>query len=368
MIRQDVTSYCRPAVLTLVEYVAGKTVEEVQRELGIDDIVKLASNENPWGPSPRVVEAIARALPRLATYPDKSFHDLKQALAEANGVEVDSICVGHGTEAIIQLIPQLYLNPGDEVMVADVTYCRYEEASKLMDGCIVRVPLSAMRHDVDAMAAAVTERTRLVWICNPNNPTGTFVERERVAAFLEDLPPYVAVVFDQAYLEYVDDPRCADALDFLKAGHDNVIVLRTFSKAYGLAGLRLGYAIAAPPVRRLLDTIKEPFNLNRLSIVAGPVALADAAWMRECVNQTRRGREFLTRGLTCLGLQVVPSQTNFVLFDAGQDADSLSERFLRRGVIVRSASGWGLGSWIRVSVGTQDQNERFLAALAAEMP
>lgn len=367
MIVHDVSTICRPAVLTLEEYVAGKSAEEVKRELRLDDIVKLASNENPWGPSPRVLEAIQRALPRLAAYPDQSFHDLKQSLAEANGVAAEAICVGHGSETIIQLIPQLYVKPGDEVVVADVTYCRYEEASKLMDACVVRVPLSGMRHDLDAMRDAVGEKTRIVWICNPNNPTGTFVERECVAAFLKDLPPDVAVVFDQAYFEFVDDDRYADALDFLKAGHENVIVLRTFSKAYGLAGLRLGYAIAAPRVRRLLDTIKEPFNLNRLSVVAGPAALADDGWMQYCVDETRRGRGHLTRELTRLGLDVVPSQTNFVLFDTGRDADALFERLLRRGVIVRPASGWGLGTWMRVSVGTGAQNERFLAALAAEI-
>jgi histidinol-phosphate aminotransferase len=367
VIRQDVPSCCRPAVLTLVEYIAGMTVEEVQRELHLSDIVKLSSNENPWGPSPHVLEAITRALPKLATYPEKSFYDLKQALAHANGVECECICVGHGSEAIIQLIPQLYVSPGDEVVVADVTFGRYEEASKLMEGCIVPVPLAGQRYDLDAMAAAVTERTKLVWICNPNNPTGTFVGRRRLAAFLEDLPPAVAVVIDQAYFEFADDPDYPDGLEFLRAGFDNVIVLRTFSKAYGLAGLRLGYGIAAPPVRRLLDTIKEPFNLNRLSVVAGPVALADAAWMRYCVEETRKGRAFLTRGLMDLGLEVVPSQTNFVLFDAGQDADALFQRLLRRGVIVRPGSGWGLCTWIRVSVGTQEQNERFLSAIAAEL-
>ena len=367
MTGNDVAAGCRPAVLTLVEYVAGKTVEEVRRELHIDDVVKLSSNENAWGPSPRVLEAIAGMLPRLGTYPERSFHELKEAIADANGVTADTVCVGHGSETIIQLIPQLCVRPGDEVVVADVTFGRYEEASKLMDGRIVRVPLADWRHDLEAMAAAVTGRTRLMWICNPNNPTGTVVPRERAAAFLEAIPRHVAVVFDQAYFEFVDDPEYGDGLDFLKAGFDNVIVLRTFSKAYGLAGLRLGYGIAAPPVRRLLDTIKEPFNLNRLSVIAGPAALADQNWMRRCVAETRDGRAFLSRELRDMGLTVVPSQANFVLFDSGRDGDALFERLLRRGVIVRPASGWGLDTWIRVSVGTREQNERFLAALREEI-
>ena len=367
MIGQDATSICRPAVLNLLEYQAGKTVEEVRRELGMDDIVKLSSNENPFGPSPRVVEAITACLPKISMYPERSFLDLKKTLAEANDVEPESICVGHGSETIIQIIPQLYVNPGDEVVLADTTYGRYEEASKLMDGCLVYVPLRDLRHDLEAMAAAVTERTRIVWICNPNNPTGTFVRRNEVQTFLETIPATVAVVFDQAYFEYVDDPDYADGLEFLKQGHENVIVLRTFSKAHGLAGLRLGYGIAAPPVRQLLDIIKEPFNLNRLSLVAGPAALADVAWTNSCVAENRRGRKHLSDMLTGFGLGVVPSQGNFVLFDAKQDADALFERLMRRGVIVRSAAGWGLNSYLRVTVGTARQNEIFLNALRQEL-
>jgi histidinol-phosphate aminotransferase len=361
-----VAGVCRPAVLTLSEYIAGMTVEEVQRELGLSDVVKLSSNENPLGPSPRVLQTIADALPKLGTYPEKSFFDLKNALAEANGVTPQSIVVGHGTEALIQLIPQLYVCPGHEVVVTDVTFGRYAEASRLMDARVVCVPLRDLRYDLEAMAAAVTARTRVVWLCNPNNPTGTIVRRDEVTAFLAAVPPSVAVVFDQAYFEFADDADYPDGLDFLKAGHENVIVLRTFSKAYGLAGLRLGYAVAAPAVRRLLDTIKEPFNLNRLSVVAGPAALADRGWMEHCVAENRRGRELLAAELARLGFDPVPSQANFGFVDVRQDADALFERLLRRGVIVRSASGWGLETFIRVTVGTAEQNRRFLEALAAE--
>lgn len=366
MTPHEVASVCRPAVLTLEEYIAGMTAEEVQRRLGLRDIVKLSSNENPLGPSPRVLEAIAATLPKLATYPETSFFDLKNALAEANGVASENICVGHGSEAVMQLIPQVYVNPGDEVVLADVTYGRYAEASKLMDARLVRVPLRDRCFDLEAMAAAVTGRTRIVWVCNPNNPTGTIVRRKVVEEFLEAVPRSVAVVFDQAYYEFADDPGYPDALDYLKAGHDNVIVLRTFSKAHGLAGLRLGYCIAAAPVRRLLDTVKEPFNLNRLSVVAGPAALSDAAWTARCVEENRRGREFLAKEFARLGFQPVPSQANFVLVDVKQDADDLFQRLLRRGVIVRPASGWGLTTYLRVTVGTREQNQRLLDALEAD--
>jgi histidinol-phosphate aminotransferase len=236
-----------------------------------------------------------------------------------------------------------------------------------MDAHLVYVPLRDLRYDLGAMAAAVTDRTRIVWIANPNNPTGTFVTRAEVQAFLEKVPPTVFVVFDQAYLEYADDPEYPDALELLKAGHDNIIVLRTFSKAYGLAGIRLGYAIATAPVRRLIDTIKEPFNLNRISVAAGPAALADEEWTRHCVEQNRAGRDHLTAELAALGLDPVPSQTNFVFFNAKRDADDLFERMQRRGVIVRPAGAWGLPTYVRVTVGTPEQNRRFLEVLKAEI-
>jgi len=356
----------RPVVFTMIPYVAGMTVEEVEREHGVGEIVKLSSNENPLGASPRVFAAIEAALPHLMWYPEQSFIDLKEALAAANGVDPDNICVGHGSETIIQLIPQLCVRPGDDVVLAEASYGRYSEVSKLMEARLIYVPLRDLRYDLEAMAAAVTEDTRIVWIANPNNPTGTFVTRDEVQTFLDAVPPTVLVVFDQAYYEYVDDPEYPDALELLKGGHDNIIVLRTFSKAYGLAGIRLGYAVATARIRELLDTIKEPFNLNRLSVVAGPAALADEEWTRHCVAENKRGRDFLTAELAAMGLDPAPSQTNFVFFDAKQDANELFERMLRRGVIIRPAGAWGLPTHVRVTVGTAEQNRRFLEVLRSE--
>jgi len=356
----------RPAVYSLNKYIAGYTTEQVARELGLTDVVKLASNENAWGPSPRALQAIQNELHNLWQYPEQSFFDLKHVLAEANGVAPENVIVGHGSEVIIQLIPQLFCNPGDEVIVPDLTYGRYEEAAKLMEARVRVVPLVDFHYDLDAVARAVTPKTKLIWLCSPNNPTGAIVRKREVEELLAALPGHVTAVFDQAYREFVDDDAYADGLDFLKAGNDNVIVLRTFSKAYGLAGMRLGYALVAERVCWLLDTIKEPFNLNRLSIAAGPAALADQEWLRECVRQTIAGREFLTQNLTQLGCTVVPSQANFVLADVGENAEALWDRLLRRGVIVRPATGWGLDTFIRVTVGTREQNERFLEAMRAE--
>jgi histidinol-phosphate aminotransferase len=235
-----------------------------------------------------------------------------------------------------------------------------------MDAAVVTVPLRDFQWDLGAIRAAVTVRTKLIWLCSPNNPTGTIISDDDLRALLDALPPTVTVVLDQAYQEFVDDPGAADGVALLREGRENVIVLRTFSKAYGLAGMRLGYALVDPAVGNMLDTIREPFNVNRLSIVAGPAALADEEWMRACVAKTAAGRRFLSERLSGLGFRVVPSHANFVLVDVREDAQDLWARLLRRGVIVRPAGGWGLPTFIRVTVGTQEQNERFLEAFGAE--
>ena len=260
------------------------------------------------------------------------------------------------------------MESGDEVVLADVGYGRHEEASKLMNAVLRRVPLRQYLYDVEAMAAAVTARTKLLWIASPNNPTGTIITRDEVAWLLNELPESVTVVFDEAYREYVDDPAYGDGLDQLRAGRDNVVVLRTFSKAYGLAGLRLGYGLLSKRVAWLLDTIKEPFNVNRLSLVAGAAALADHDWLDQVVRSAISGRELLTRELRELSCDVVPSQANFVLTDVHRDAAELYERLVRRGVIVRPAGGWGYPSHMRVTVGTPEQNARFLESLQKELP
>jgi histidinol-phosphate aminotransferase len=363
----QLTDVCRSVVPTLADYDPGMTIEEVERELGIHDVAKLSENENPWGMSPRALEAMTRELPNAFMYPEFGFYDLVNALASANEVDVANIVTGQGAEAIVQLIPQLYVNPGDEVILTDVTYTRYEEASRLMDACLVVVPLRQRCFDLPAIADAITPRTKVIWLCSPNNPTGTVLHREEARAFLDAVPRSICVVFDQAYQEFVDDPDYADGLTFLKEGFDNVIVLRTFSKIHGMAGVRLGYAIAAEEVCTLLHKIKEPFGVNRLAIVAGPASLADGERLAWCAEQNRLGRDYLSGEFARLGLESVPSQANFVLVDVRQDAEDLFERLLRRGIIVRSAAGWGLETFLRVTVGRPEQNERFIRALEEEL-
>jgi histidinol-phosphate aminotransferase len=357
----------RPAVFGLCKYVAGTTTDQVERELGLTDLAKLASNENPYGPSPRVFEAIQAELCNLWQYPEQSFYDIKHAIAAHNGLDFENVVVGHGSETIIQLVPQLLVEPGDEVVLADATYGRHEEASKLMNARLRVVPLRDNRFDVEAMAAAVSARTKIVWMASPNNPTGTIVTRDELHWLLEQLPGFVTLVVDQAYREYVDDPAYLDAAELLRGGSDNVVALRTFSKAYGLAGLRLGYGLLSKRGAWLLDTIKEPFNVNRLSLVAGLAALADEAWLRQVVQTTINERRLLEAELTGLGCAVVPSQANFVFADVHRDAADLYDPLLRRGVIVRPAGGWGYPTHLRVTVGTPEQNARFLQALQEEL-
>lgn len=355
----------RPVVYELTDYEPGRDVEEVAAEYGIpvQNIVKMASNENPFGPSPRAIEAIPSEFPNLHMYPWKRFTDFKEVLAEVHGIGADSIVLGHGTESLIATIPQLYIEPGDEIVVAAESYSLHELSCTAMSAVARRVPLRAFCYDLDGMLAAVGPRTKIVWLCNPNNPTGTILTMEDVQYLLDRIPVTVAVVMDGAYAEYADDPDYGDGLEFVRRGHPNVIALRTLSKAYGLAGLRVGFAAAAPAICRMLDRLREPFNLSRCATAAGPVAVNDFEWLSHCQRLNAEGRDFLSESFTRLGFDVVPSQSNFILVDVHQDAQALFERLMAAGIIVRPAGGWGFDHHIRVTVGTEQQNQALILAL-----
>lgn len=360
----------RPVVRTLDDYEPGRSVQEVSREFGIpvERIVKLASNENPYGPSPRATAAIPGEFAKLYMYPWQEFDDLRRSVAETNGVKPSNVVLGSGSEAIVQLIPRLYIEPGDEVIVSPQSYSRYAVGSVVMGAVLRAVSLTGYRFDLDAVAGAVTARTRIIWLCSPNNPTGTIIRRDEICSFLNAVPEAVAVVLDQAYGEFVDDPEYGEGVRLVREGHPNVIVLKTFSKAYGLAGLRLGYAVADDAICQMLDRIEEPFFLNRPATAAGLAALTDTAWLERSLSAIRQGRTYLSNGLGRLGCTVVPSQANFVLADMGCDARALFERLMSRGLIVRPADGWGYPTHIRVTVGTPEQNKTCLDLLAEELP
>jgi len=349
-----------PDIAGITPYSPGKPIEELERELGITGSIKLASNENPRGPSPKALAVLSEATKTLHRYPDGGGHYLRQALAERWKVSPDQIILGNGSDEIITLLTKAFLNPGDEAVMAEPSFIVYKIDVTAEHAKPVTVPLKEFRHDLPAMAKAVTARTRLVFICNPNNPTGTYVTAAEVAAFLQAIPPDVIVVFDEAYYEYVTAADYPDTLAVLKGGR-NVVLLRTFSKIYGLAGLRIGYGLTTPEIVQHLNRIRPPFNTNSLAQKAALAALSDEEHVRESRRLNTEGMGLLTERLNALGLTVVPSQANFLYFDAKQDGKAVFEALLRRGVIVRH-----LGSaFLRVTVGLPQENERFITALQA---
>jgi histidinol-phosphate aminotransferase len=344
-------------------YLPGKPIEEVQRELGLTDIIKLASNENPLGPSPRAVAAMAAVAGSVTLYPEGSAPLLRAAVARHTQMPPETLVFGNGSDEVLHLLALSFLRPGDEVVQGDPSFAMYEIYTTQCAGVPVKVPLRNYTHDLEAMADAVTPRTRMVMVANPNNPTGTLVTRREIERFLARVPDGVLVVFDEAYDEYVDHPDKADLRPLIRDGA-NVALLHTFSKAYGLAGLRVGYGIARPEIAETLNRVRSPFNVNLLAQAAAVAALEDREHVARSVALNAEGREDFYREFTRLGLGHVPSQANFVLVDVGRDSREVFGALLRRGVIVRAGAGLGLPHHIRVTVGTPDQNARFFAALA----
>jgi histidinol-phosphate aminotransferase len=344
-------------------YVPGKPIEEVQREYGLADVIKLASNENPIGSSPKALAAIQEALVRLNQYPDGQSYYLRHALAARINVRPDQIVVGNGADGIIMQICMAYLDEGDEVIVSRSSFPIYDTFTHVMRARLVKTPLKDYGLDLDAMAAAITPRTKLIFVCNPNNPTGTIVTAAQVAAFMPKVPDHVLVIFDEAYSEFVDSTDCAEGLHYVREGRQNVMVMHTYSKVYGLAGVRLGYAIAMPEVLAPLNRVKEPFAVNLLAQAAGIAALADEEFMRTSLATNQMGRQYLYREFDRMGLPYVRSHTNFVLVKVGAQAGQVMQKLLTKGVIVRPCANYELPEFLRVTVGTQEQHARFIAAL-----
>jgi histidinol-phosphate aminotransferase len=351
-------------VRTLTPYPPGMPIEELERELGIRDSIKLASNENPLGPSPRALAAVAKALGDLHRYPDGSAFYLKRRLAERLGVPGEELLVGNGSNEIIELVIRTFLRPGDEAVVSDQAFVIYRMVVQAAGGTARIVPLRDFTHDLEAMAEAVTPRTRLVFVANPNNPTGTIVRRAAWEAFLAALPRHVIVVADDAYADYVEDPEYPDSMQARGERVPPVVTLRTFSKLYGLAGLRVGYAVAPAPVVEVMGRIRQPFNVNALALVGALAALDDDEHVRRTLTLNRHGMAFLVDAFARLGLTHVPSAANFVLVRVGQGA-RVYEALLRQGVIVRPMDVYGFPDHIRVTVGLPEENERFVASLRA---
>ena len=345
-------------------YVPGKPIEEVQREYGLTDVIKLASNENPLGPSPKVVAALHEALAGLNFYPDAQAYALTRGIAARHDLAPDRVRVGNGADGLIRELCVAYLNDDDEVLTSTASFPVYDISTAVMRARMVKTPLKGLRFDLDAIAAAITDRTKLIFLCNPNNPTGNIVTADEVAEFMRRVPDHAIVVFDEAYYEFVDSPDYPDSLALVKSGrYPNVVVLRTFSKAYGIAGIRLGYGIAHPALLGPLRASTESFPVNRLAQIAGLAALEDDEFMALTIVVNAAGRAYLYREFDRLGLTYVPSHTNFVLLHIGSAAKAVFQALLERGVIVRPCSAYELPEHLRITVGTEAQNARFIAAL-----
>jgi len=351
-------------VRRLAPYVPGKPVDELARELGLDPatIVKLASNENPRGPSPRAIAAIAAAAGDITRYPDGNGFALKAALAARYDVDAEQIVLGNGSNDVLELVTHAFLRPGDEAVYAQHAFAVYPLATQARGATGVEVPARSFGHDLAAMRAAITPRTRVVFVANPNNPTGTWLPPAAVQAFVASVPRDVIVVLDEAYNEYLAPAEQANATAWL-AEFPHLVVSRSFSKAYGLAALRVGYGVTAPAVADLLNRVRQPFNVNSLAQAAAIAALADDAYVEESRALNAAGIVQLTAGLGKLGRRVLPSHGNFLLVHVGDAAD-VYQRLLRRGVIVRPVANYGLPEYLRVTVGLPAENRRFLDALA----
>jgi histidinol-phosphate aminotransferase len=351
-------------IRNLTVYVPGKPIEEVRRELGItDEIVKLASNENAWGPSPKAAAAIAAAIPELHRYPDGGGYYLRKAIGERFGLSIESVILGNGSTEIIEMLAKAYLADGDEAVFSQQSFVMYPIAVASVNAKGISVPATNDRkHDIDAILRAITPRTRLLFIANPSNPTGTYLTRGEMDHLLAKAPEQVLVVVDQAYHEYVGAPDYPDALDDLRTGR-NVIILRTFSKIYGLAGIRIGYGFAHPEVIAILNRVRSPFNTSHLAQIAGLAALDDKEWAERCSRENAKELAFLEGEMARRGIRFTKSVANFILVEFGPEAQKMIGEFEKSGVIIRPVGGPGLAGCGRVSVGTRRENERFVAAL-----
>ncbi len=350
-------------ILSIPPYVPGKPVEELERELGVEHAVKMASNENPLGPSPLALKAAQQQMHGVHVYPESSAPQLREALANKTGLSADSIILGNGSDEIMQFAAHVFMRPGDEAVMGANAFSMYRIVVEAFGGIPVRVPLKHHASDLRAMAAAVTERTRIVFLAVPNSPTGTIVSREDFEMFLGSLPREgLLLVVDEAYREYVRDPDCPVGLDYL-SGDVPILVLRTFSKAYGLAGLRVGYGMAPKWLIELLNRVRPPFNVNAAAQTAALAALDDEEHLRRTLKTAHEGMEYLVGALSALGLEVIPSEANFLAFCMNRDARPVYEALLKEGVIVRHLGSFEMPECIRVTVGTESENRRFIGAL-----
>ena len=358
----DFMKLAQPGITGLSPYQPGKPTEELERELGITNSVKLASNENPLGPSKQVIEALPDILSSLARYPDGSGHELKQRLQARYGIDPARITIGNGSNDVLELVARVFLGPGLEAVVSEHSFVVYPLVTKSLGANLTVVPARNFAQDMEATLAAITDATRVVFIANPNNPTGTWVTEQAMRTFLDGISSDVLVVLDEAYFEYVAEPDYPDGLK-LAEDYDNLIVTRTFSKAYGLAGLRIGWAVSHPEIADLMNRVRQPFNVNAMSLAAAVIALDDEAHLQRSIDINAQGMAFLKQACDQMGLGFIESVGNFLTIDFGRDAMPIYDALLREGVIVRPIGVYGMPNHLRATIGLPEENARLVDAL-----
>lgn len=359
---RDIKKFLRKGILEIELYIPGKPIEEVQAELGLRDIAKMASNENPLGPSPKAVAAVERELRNINLYPEGPCTLLKREMSKRLDINEDMIIFSNGADNCIVLVASAFINEGDEIVMGDPSFFVYKTVTKIMGGRPIFVKLNNNVHDLNAMLNKVGEKTKLVFICNPNNPTGTIVKKDELNNFISQLPDHTILVLDEAYFEFVLDKDFPDGLDYIKKGY-NVISFRTFSKIYGIAGLRIGYALGCSEFIAALNRVREPFCVSRVAQVGALAALEDEEFREKTLKINEEGKAYLCNELEKMGLSYALSHTNFVFVDFKMDSKKIFQALLKQGIIIRPGHLWNCPTFSRVTIGTMEQNRKFINAL-----
>lgn len=352
----------REEILNLKQYKAGKPISEVKRELGLERVIKLASNENPLGCSPKVKEALKKTIENAQLYPDASNFALKKAIVEKLGVNIDEIFCGTGSDSLIGVICNTFLNKDDESIMAEITFPRYESGVKLMGAKAVKIPMKNNGLDIEKMVEAITDKTKIIWFCNPNNPTGTIFTQDEFEKVLDKIPERVIIVMDEAYIEYVTDKNFPDSINLYKK-YKNMIVLRTFSKAYGLAGLRCGYGIASKELVDYFNRVIGPFDVNLFAQIAAKEAIEDNEFLSKVCETNEKEKNHIYSEFEKMGLSYIKTNTNFIMVNTNKDDKVIFEQLLSKGVIIRPGYLLGMPGWMRVTIGTEEQNKICLKEL-----
>ncbi|MBT3312556.1 MAG: histidinol-phosphate transaminase [Desulfobacterales bacterium] len=349
-------------ILSISPYSPGKPIEELEREYGIKNSIKLASNENPLGASPMAMDAIKKNLKKINRYPDGSGYYLTEKLSKKLDVSPRNIVLGNGSDDVIGMLTRVLLSSGDDAIMTKPSFLMYEILVKASGSIPVFVPLIDLGIDLDIIKKNITSKTRMIFITNPNNPTGSIITEQEFKKFLESIPPEIVVVVDEAYIEFNKDPNCLNSINYI-SNSSNVVTLRTFSKAYGLAGLRVGYGVMSEEIAGLLNRVRQPFNVNSLALTAAFSALDDQDFLTKTNNLIQDGLKYLYNALDVLGIKYFPTQANFFLIDLKKDANTIFEKMLQHGVIIRSMASYGYPEYIRINVGLQEENARFIDTL-----